>query len=58
MSSVSRHTISSNNVPFLTVALKKLGIIGDIFDCEVIYVSNSQFRANFGGQAYSALAET
>jgi len=49
-----RHTISSNNVPFLTAALKKLGIIGDIFDCEVIYVSNSQFRANFGGQAYSA----
>lgn len=49
-----RHTITSNNVPLLTDALQKLGIIGDVFDCEVIFVSNSQFRANFGGSAYSA----
>jgi membrane protease subunit (stomatin/prohibitin family) len=49
-----RHTITSDNVPFLTAALKALRIIGDIFDCEVIFVSNSQFRANFGGTAYSA----
>jgi membrane protease subunit (stomatin/prohibitin family) len=49
-----RHTITSNNVPLLTGALKALGIIGDIFDCEVVFVSNSQFRANFGGKAYSA----
>ncbi|MGB9740838.1 MAG: SPFH domain-containing protein [Candidatus Bathyarchaeia archaeon] len=49
-----RHTISSNNIPLLTGALKALRIIGDIFDCEVIFVSNSQFRANFGGTAYSA----
>jgi membrane protease subunit (stomatin/prohibitin family) len=49
-----RHTITSNNVPLLTAALQKIGLIGDIFDCEVIFVSNSQFRANFGGSAYSA----
>jgi len=49
-----RHTITSNNVPLLTSALQTLGLIGEIFDCEVIYVSNSQFRANFGGSAYSA----
>jgi len=49
-----RHTITSNNVPFLTAALRKLKIIGDIFECEVVFVSNSQFRGNFGGQAYSA----
>jgi len=49
-----RHTITSNNVPFLTAALQALRIIGEIFDCEVIFVSNSQFRANFGGTAYSA----
>ncbi|MGB9676048.1 MAG: SPFH domain-containing protein [Candidatus Bathyarchaeales archaeon] len=49
-----RHTITSNNIPLLTGALKALRIIGDIFDCEVIFVSNSQFRANFGGTAYSA----
>jgi membrane protease subunit (stomatin/prohibitin family) len=49
-----RHTITSNNVPLLTAALRALRIIGDIFECEVIYVSNSQFRANFGGTAYSA----
>ena len=49
-----RHTITSNNIPLLTAVLKALRIIGDIFDCEVVFVSNSQFRANFGGKAYSA----
>jgi len=49
-----RHTITSKNIPLLTGALKALRIIGDIFNCEVIFVSNSQFRGNFGGQAYSA----
>jgi len=49
-----RHTITSANIPLLTAALQKLGIIGDIFDCEVVFVSNSQFRGNFGGNAYSA----
>ena len=49
-----RHTITSNNIPLLTAALQRLRLIGDIFQCEVIYVSNSQFRGNFGGSAYSA----
>jgi membrane protease subunit (stomatin/prohibitin family) len=49
-----RHTITSNNIPLLTAALKKLGIIGDIYECEVVFISNSQFRGNFGGNAYSA----
>ncbi len=49
-----RHTITSNNIPLLTGVLKALKIIGDIFECEVVFVSNSQFRGNFGGQAYSA----
>jgi len=49
-----RHTITSKNIPLLTGALKALRIIGDIFECEVIFVSNSQYRGNFGGQAYSA----
>ena len=49
-----RHTITSNNVPLLTDVLKGLKLIGDIFECEVIFVSNSQFRGQFGGQAYSA----
>ena len=49
-----RHTITSANIPLLTDALRAIGIIGDIFSCEVIFVNNSQFRANFGGQAYSA----
>jgi hypothetical protein len=49
-----RHTITSNNIPFLTGALKALRIIGDIFECEVVFVSNSQFKGKFGGQAYSA----
>lgn len=49
-----RHTITSNNVPLLTAALRKIGLIGDIYECEVVFISNSQFRANFGGNAYSA----
>lgn len=49
-----RHTITSKNIPLLTGVLKALKIIGDIFECEVVYVSNSQFRGKFGGQAYSA----
>ena len=49
-----RHTITSANIPIFTELVKRLGIIGDIFECEVIYVNNSQLRANFGGQAYSA----
>lgn len=49
-----RHTITSANIPILTELVKRLGIIGDIFECEVVYVNNSQLRANFGGQAYSA----
>jgi membrane protease subunit (stomatin/prohibitin family) len=49
-----RHTITSNNIPLLTGILKALGIMGDIFECEVVFVSNSQFRGNFGGTAYSA----
>jgi membrane protease subunit (stomatin/prohibitin family) len=49
-----RHTITSNNIPLLTAALQRLRLIADIFQCEVIYVSNSQFRGNFGGSAYSA----
>lgn len=49
-----RHTITSANVPLLTAALQKIGLIGDIFECEVVYVSSSQFRGNFGGTAYSA----
>ncbi len=53
-----RHTITSNNIPFLTKALRALRIIGDIFECEVIFVSNSQFKGKFGGQAYSAPSGT
>jgi membrane protease subunit (stomatin/prohibitin family) len=49
-----RHTITSANIPLLTATIRALGIIGDIFDCEVIFINNSQLRANFGGQAYSA----
>jgi membrane protease subunit (stomatin/prohibitin family) len=49
-----RHTITSANIPLLTDLIKRIGLIGDIFECEVIYVNNSQLRANFGGQAYSA----
>ena len=53
-----RHTITSKNVPFLTAALRALKVIGDIFECEVVFVSNSQYRGNFGGQAYSAASGT
>ncbi len=53
-----RHTITSNNIPLLTRALRALKIIGDIFECEVVFVSNSQFRGNFGGQAYSSPSGT
>jgi membrane protease subunit (stomatin/prohibitin family) len=53
-----RHTITSANIPLLTAAIRALGIIGDIFDCEVIFVSNSHFRGNFGGQAYSSPSGT
>jgi membrane protease subunit (stomatin/prohibitin family) len=49
-----RHTITSKNIPFLTDIIKRLGIIGDIFDCEVVFVNKSQARVNFGGKAYSA----
>jgi len=49
-----RHTITSKNIPFLTDLIKRLGIIGDIFDCEVVFVNKSQARVNFGGKAYSA----
>jgi membrane protease subunit (stomatin/prohibitin family) len=49
-----RHTITSRNIPLLTAVVRAVGIIGDIFDCEVIFVSNNQMRANFGGKAYSA----
>jgi membrane protease subunit (stomatin/prohibitin family) len=49
-----RHTITSNNIPLLTDALDKLGVMGKVYECEVIYVSNSQFKAKFGGSAYSA----
>jgi membrane protease subunit (stomatin/prohibitin family) len=50
-----RHTITSANIPLLTAALQKIGLIAnDIFECEVIYVSSSQFRGNFGGTGYSA----
>jgi len=53
-----RHTITSKNIPFLTAALRALKVIGDIFECEVVFVSNSQYRGNFGGQAYSAPSGT
>ena len=49
-----RHTITSANIPILIDLIKGLGVIGDVFECEVVYVNNSQLRANFGGQAYSA----
>ncbi|MCJ7634256.1 SPFH domain-containing protein [Candidatus Bathyarchaeota archaeon] len=49
-----RHTISSNNISLLTGLLKSLRLIGDIFECEVIFITNSQMRANFGGKGYSA----
>ena len=49
-----RHTITSKNIPILTDLVQRLGIIGDIFECEVVFVNKSQARVNFGGKAYSA----
>jgi len=49
-----RHTITSKNIPVLIDLVQRLGIIGDIFECEVIFVNKSQIRVNFGGKAYSA----
>ncbi|MHA2062664.1 MAG: SPFH domain-containing protein, partial [Candidatus Sifarchaeia archaeon] len=49
-----RHTITSMNIPILIDLVQRLGIIGDIFECEVIFVNKSQVRVNFGGKAYSA----
>jgi membrane protease subunit (stomatin/prohibitin family) len=49
-----RHTITSMNIPILIDLVQGLGIIGDIFECEVIFVNKSQARVNFGGKAYSA----
>jgi membrane protease subunit (stomatin/prohibitin family) len=49
-----RHTITSKNIPILIDLVQGLGIIGDIFECEVIFVNKSQARVNFGGKAYSA----
>ncbi|HUS77077.1 MAG TPA: SPFH domain-containing protein [Patescibacteria group bacterium] len=49
-----RHTITSKNIPILIDIVRGLGIIGNIFECEVVFVNKSQLRANFGGQAYSA----
>jgi len=49
-----RHTISSANIPLLTDLIRALRIIGDIFDCEIVYINKSQIRTNFGGKGYSA----
>jgi membrane protease subunit (stomatin/prohibitin family) len=49
-----RHTITSYNIPILIDLVQGLGIIGDIFECEVIFVNKSQVRSDFGGRAYSA----
>jgi len=49
-----RHTITSKNIPVLIDLVQGLGIIGDIFECEVVFVNKSQARVNFGGKAYSA----
>ena len=49
-----RHTITSKNIPILIDLVKGLGLIGDIFECEVVFVNKSQARVNFGGRAYSA----
>ncbi|MBD3206715.1 zinc-ribbon domain-containing protein [Candidatus Bathyarchaeota archaeon] len=49
-----RHTITSYNIPILIDIVQGLGIAGDIFECEVIFVNKSQIRSNFGGRAYSA----
>jgi membrane protease subunit (stomatin/prohibitin family) len=49
-----RHTITSKNIPILIDLVKGIGLIGDIFECEVVFVNKSQVRVNFGGKAYSA----
>jgi membrane protease subunit (stomatin/prohibitin family) len=49
-----RHTITSKNIPVLIDLVKGIGLIGDIFECEVVFVNKSQVRVNFGGKAYSA----
>ena len=49
-----RHTITSKNIPILIDLVQGLGIIGDIFECEVVFVNKTQARVNFGGKAYSA----
>jgi len=49
-----RHTLTSKNIPFLIDLIKGIGLIGDIFECEVVFVNKSQVRVNFGGKAYSA----
>lgn len=49
-----RHTITSYNIPVLIDLVQRLGVIGDIFECEVIFVNKSQIRSDFGGRAYSA----
>jgi len=49
-----RHTITSYNIPILIDIVRGLGIIGEIFECEVVFVNKAQMRATFGGQAYSA----
>ena len=49
-----RHTITSKNIPILIDLVRGLGIIGNIFECEIIFVNKSQIRSNFGGRAYSA----
>lgn len=49
-----RHTITSYNIPLLMDLIRGLGITGNIFECEVVFVNKSQLRANFGGRGYSA----
>ena len=49
-----RHTITSKNIPILIDIVQGLGILGDIFECEVVFVNKSQARVNYGGKAYSA----
>jgi len=50
-----RHSVSSANIPLLTEYLEKLGLLQKgIFECEVVYVSTSQFPARFGGKEYSS----
>jgi membrane protease subunit (stomatin/prohibitin family) len=49
-----RHTITSKNIPILIDLVQGIGLIGDIFECEVVFVNKSHVRVNFGGRAYSA----